>query len=326
MSSCVGPAQPPVSGAARHQIATISDGPALPQGRACHAAALVGGRVVVAGGSAWSADRMTKNWFADTLVIDPDGQSWNPGPPLPNAVAEMMFGSDGNALYIAGGKNGSATTANACQVVIRDGKLIVEALPPLPMALSGGAGAFLNGVFYVAGGYDAGGNMTDGLWALDVRQVALGWQSRAPMPPPIRVYPALVGSGGGLYLLGGCIVETEAKPDRQVFKHMYRYDPMTNTWSCLSDLPSAGQAWAAGAVDDDHVMLTGRGDTGIYDDVWLVDLRNSSVKGLGNLVVPSFGAPLVRVSPHCWWFIGGEPDAHKSRTPRVSVICMPGDR
>lgn len=75
-SPCAAPSQPPVRDAARHEIATIRDGPALPQGRACHAAALLEGRVVVAGGSAWSADRMTKNWFADTLVIDPDGQSW----------------------------------------------------------------------------------------------------------------------------------------------------------------------------------------------------------------------------------------------------------
>ncbi|MBA3485519.1 MAG: hypothetical protein H0T51_27310 [Pirellulales bacterium] len=56
------------------------------------------------------------------------------------------------------------------------------------------------------------------------------------------------------------------------------------------------------------------------DDVWLVDLRDSSVRGMGSLTIPSFGAPLVRVGANRWWFIGGEPDAAKSRTPRVSVI------
>ena len=85
--------------------------------------------------------------------------------------------------------------------------------PPLPAPLSGGAGAVLDGHFYVAGGYGQSGAAMDGLWALDLRQPDAGWRSRAAMPSPVRGYFGLVACGGALYALGGCIVETEAHPN-----------------------------------------------------------------------------------------------------------------
>ncbi len=300
--------------------AVVSEGPSLPQGRACHAGGMVGDRVVVAGGSAWSVDRTTKTWFDDTLVFDPAGGTWSAGPKLPHRLAEMMFGGDGNALYLAGGKDGRTTYANAFRIASRNGTLTIEELPPLPAPLSGGAGAVLNDTFYVAGGYDLSGAEVDSLWALDLKQPDAGWRSRAKMPSPARGYFGFVACSGDLYALGGCIVETEAHPVRQVFKDVHRYDPQRDEWSQDQDLPTAGQGWVADAVDEHHILLTGRGDANIYDEVWLVDLRDSSVRGLGSLMTPSFGAPLVRMGETRWWFIGGEPDANKSRTPRVSVI------
>lgn len=300
--------------------AVISEGPALPQGRACHAGGIVGGRVVVAGGSAWNAARTAKIWFDDSLVFDAERGGWSAGPRLPYPVAEMMFGCDESAVYVAGGKNGGTTRAEAYRFVSRDGSLAIQALTPLPTPLSGGAGAVLDGQFYVAGGYDMNGDMTDGLWALDIKHSNAGWRPLAAMPAPSRGYFGLVACDGALYALGGCIVETDAQPIRRVFKDVYRYDPQRDKWSQRPPLPTAGQGWVADAVDDHHLLIAGRGDTDIYDEVWLVDLRDSSVRGVGNLIVRSFGAPLVRVGANRWWFIGGEPDATKSRTPRVSVI------
>jgi hypothetical protein len=106
-----------------------------------------------------------------------------------------------------------------------------------------------------------------------------------------------------------------------VFKDAYSYDPAADQWTRLPDLPTAGQGWVA-AEADDRLLVAGRGDTSIYDDIWLLDPAEGSVRGVGNLVVHSFGAPLVSVGPGRWWFIGGEPDAGRSRTPRVSVIDL----
>lgn len=309
--------------AATAYMAVVTEGPQLPQGRGSHAGGVVEGRVVVAGGSSWSSDRTTKHWLADCLVFDDKTKEWSPGPTLPHPIAEMMFANDDNSLYIAGGKDGQTVYADAYRVSVRDGRLTSEPMPPLPVALSGGAGALMDGVFYVAGGYDAHGDMTDTLWALDVTRGGAVWRACAPLPLPRRSYAAMTACGGALYLLGGCVVENATNPTRQVFKDVLRYDPPTDSWKRLLDLPTRGQGWVATAVDDDHLLLVGRGDTDIYDDIWLVDVRDSSVHGLGSLVTPSFGAPLVRIAPRSWWFIGGEPDAKKSRTPRVSVIRIP---
>ncbi len=300
--------------------AVISEGVPLPVGRASHAGGVVGDQAIVAGGSGWNADRTQKLWFSDSLAFDVRSKTWTPGPELPKPAAEMMFGDDGEALYLAGGKHDQATYADACRIVRVNGRLTLESLPPLPVPLSGGAGAMLDGQFYVAGGYDEHGAMLDSLWVLDANLPSEGWRSRAILPSPKRGYPGLVACDGALYLLGGCIVEDEEHPKRQVFKDVYRYDVPSNAWTRQPDLPTAGQSWVAAAVDEHRILVTGRGDTKYYDDVWLVDLRDSSVRGLGNLVIASSGSPLVRVAPRQWWFIAGEPDATKSRTPRVSVI------
>jgi hypothetical protein len=223
-------------------------------------------------------------------------------------------------LYVAGGKDGVATRDDAYRVVRRKGAWEIERLPSLPAKISGGAAAMLGGVLYVAAGQDAEGRPADCAFSLNTRHPASGWKSLASVPPPARAYPALAACGGRIYLLGGVVVESPERPVRQTFKDAFCYDPRTDEWTRLADPPTGGQGWVADVVDDHHLLVAGRGDTGIYSDVWLLDTRDSTVRGVGDLVVPSFGSPLVPVSAGCWWFIGGEPDANRSRTPRVSVI------
>jgi hypothetical protein len=304
----------------RH-TAVIREGPALPRGRGSHAGGCIKGQVIIAGGSAWSEDRTVKSWLGDSLVFDMTAKTWIPGPSLPRAFAEMAYACDGEALYIAGGKDGQSSYANAYRISDVADKWKIEPLPPLPVATSGCAGAMLDGVFYVACGHPNGLHVpTDAMWALDTRRPGAGWRSCAPVPSPARAYPALTECGGRLILLGGVIAESEERPTRQVFHDVHRYDPAADAWTRLADLPSAGQGWCADAIDAQHLLVVGRGDTNIYPETWIVDLKNSSTRNLGDLVIQSFGAPLVRISPGKWWFIAGEPDANKTRTPRVSVI------
>jgi hypothetical protein len=278
----------------------------------------------VLGGSSWSADRKTKFWLDDSLVFDTSAGQWVAGPRLANPLAEMMFASDGHALYVAGGKDGRAARADAFRVVSRGGAWAIEPLAPLPMPASGGAAAVLDGVFYVAAGQDGGETPIAGFYALETDQPSSGWKTLAPVPPPARAYPALAACGGFLYLFGGVIVETPQVPVRQTFKDVYRYDPRADEWARMPDLPLVGQGWVAEAVDEHHLLVTGRADTVVYRDVLRVDVRDSSAQRLGELVIPSLNAPLVPVSPGRWWLVGGEPDANRSRTPRVSVIRLEG--
>src|SRR5688572_20567999 len=132
----------------RSDAMEVTEGPPLPAGRGNHAGgAIAGGRIVVAGGTAWSADRLTKQWLSDSLVFA-DGR-WSPGPPLPHAVSEPMFASDGTSLYVAGGRRGAAeTNEGVYRLSESNGKLAWDALPKLPMSITAGAGAILDGRIY----------------------------------------------------------------------------------------------------------------------------------------------------------------------------------
>ena len=301
----------------------ISEGLALPTGRGNHAGGMISGHVVVAGGTTWSADRTTKQWLSDSLVLK-DG-TWSPGPPLPHAVSEPAFASDGLALYIAGGRRGAAETNEGVYRLSEvNGKLAWATLPKLPATITAGAAAIVNGRMVVTCGstQNAPTNQT---WSLNVAgdagDGAAAWRACKALPGPPRMYPAFVECAGFVYLFGGMRpTEERGKRGMEALRDAYRYDPEADAWERLADLPAKGYCWAAAAVDDQSVLLTGRADGVIQDDVWLVNVPEMRVQGLGRTVIPSTCAPLVRIDAKTWWLVGGEPDSNKTRTEKVSVI------
>ena len=91
----------------------------------------------------------------------------------------------------------------------------------------------------------------------------------------------------------------------------------------LGNLSFGGYCWSAQPVDDSHLLLAGRADGTIHDEIWLVHLPDLSTELLGHAVIQATCAPLAKVGPRKWWLIGGEPDSQKHRTDRVTVISLP---
>jgi N-acetylneuraminic acid mutarotase len=276
--------------------------------------------VVVASGSAWSADRMTKSFLSDTLVYA--AGKWKPGPPLPHPAVEAAFASDKQHLYIVGGLTGADTpSADAFDLSLdREGRLRIESLPPLPVQHLGGAAAVLGGRIFLAGGY-ADGKITNRMWELDLSQAMRHWVDGPQFPAEPRAYSALVAAGGELYMLGGMVAEGKSM---RVFKDVFQFSPKSNTWKKYGELPTAGYCWAAVPIDkDEHELLVcGRADGVIHDDLWIVELSNLSVRGIGRSVITQTCAPLVRITGSMFWLIGGEPDADKHRTEKVTQIRL----
>ncbi|HEV2295432.1 MAG TPA: kelch repeat-containing protein [Tepidisphaeraceae bacterium] len=297
----------------------MSEGPALPAGRCNHAGGVVGGWPVVVGGTAWSADRKTKHWLKDSLVFS-DGK-WSPGPPLPHAVSEPMFASDNSGVYIAGGRRGAAETNDAVYRLSNvGGQLGWQTLARLPVTRTAGAAGIIDGRFIVTCG-STNDVPTNRTWALDITSGDATWRDCAPLPGPPRMYPAVAICGKFLYLFGGMRpTEEPAQSGMEVFKDVYRYDLKADVWERLPDLPTRGYCWAASAIDDESVVLAGRADGAIHDDVWHVNLSDMRVQGVERLTLRSTCAPLVRIDPNTWWLIGGEPDSLKTRTEKVTVI------
>jgi N-acetylneuraminic acid mutarotase len=302
--------------------ASISEGPPLPLGRGSHAAGVIGGQVIVIGGTSWSADRTKKTFHNDSVVFK--NGAWQAGPSIDVPLAEGAFADDGRALYLAGGLASATEPRNEVFKISpgSDGELHVEKLSPLPVALSACSAAILGSRLYVVGGNTGSDEYSNQLWSLDIKEPASRWRKEAVLPGVGRGYPALAASGRFLYLLGGLKGGNGAVHERAL-SDCYLYDPLSNRWKAMGNLPFAGYCWSAERIDDAHLLLAGRADGVIHKEIWKVHLPDLKVEQVGDAVIAATCAPLVQVRVGEWWLIGGEPDSNKHRTSRVTVISLP---
>jgi N-acetylneuraminic acid mutarotase len=302
-------------------IAEVTEGPALPYGVASHAGGLVRQTPVIAAGGSWSADKKTKERHRETLIFT--GGKWTPGPMLPRAISDCAYASDGASLFIAGGTDGKSTTTDVMRLSDVGPDAEWKKLPDLPEPVECAAGAIHRGIFYVVGGV-SNGHSSNRMFGLDYSHANACWKSCAPLPAKGRAYAALLANGDFLYLFGGYAGPPAQEKD-EFFGDAYRYDPATDKWEQLTGFNLPGFGWSAVSIDDSHVMLAGRIDerNKITDDVWLLDLRSPDKPArIGKLVNQSCCMTPVKVAPATWWFIAGEPDDQRTRTPRVSVVHL----
>lgn len=299
--------------------ATVTRGVSLPDElvRGGHIGGTVEGKVIVAGGNNWSKDRITKLWLQDAAIFD--NGKWVAGPSLPKPVAYPMFATDPSGLYFAGGTpDGKSASREVYRLRSLQSGSTWEPMPKLPTGLHSGAGAILNGKFYVCTGSNGNAD-TDKMYVLDLNDNKAQWRECRAVPGPKRMLSTLVASGKNLYLLGGL---TNGLSTRDA----YQYDPDNNQWKKLNDLTISGYAWVGQSIDDGQLLLTGRADESkpfpIHNDIWVVDLHDMSVRKSGQLIEAATTSPLIRVKDKQWWFVGGEPDSNRNRTGVVSVINL----
>ena len=294
----------------------VTESIALPQSlkRGGHIGGKVNGNIIVAGGNNWSEDKKTKYWLKNSVIFR--NGKWEPGPDLPKPIAYSMYANDNSGLYVAGGTGDGKSVLNEVYRLQSLNKGW-ETLPNLPIAVGYGSGAILNGKFYVAcGSIDT--VKTNKMWVLDISKVGSKWHECSPVPGVSRMFPSLVACGENLYLLGGLAETSPLTP----LKDAYRYDPQKNQWTQLTDLLLDGYAWVSQPVDNNHLIITGRAYGKVDKGIWIIDLKDMSMNKVGNDINPATTAPLINVADKQWWLVGGEPDANKNRTGKVSVITL----
>lgn len=282
--------------------------------RGGHVGGVVDGSVLIAGGNKWTEDKSLKVWFKDGLVFKDD--SWVEGPSLPVPLSYSMYANYKNSLYIAGGTSDGITMSRDVYYIksINKGAEWIS-LPQLPEGIAFGAGAIVKDNFYIIGGTN-GVEKLNTVWMLDLRKSEMGWVQRSSMPGSPRVMAAISIQNNDLYVIGGLGDGKELNPLNDVF----RYDTEQDQWYQQGVLPLKGYAWVAQFIGHNRMLITGRADGTIHNGVWIIDLDNMSMTRIASLCAPSTTAPLVKVSKDTWWLIGGEPDANKNRTEKVSII------
>ena len=301
---------------------TVREGIPLPNAVGGQAGGLVGGHVVSAGGTSWSGTPLKKHWHRECFVLQDDG--WKNGPALPAPRADMAFASDSTGLYLAGGAEDGHETNEVLVLSDIQTDSIWRHLTPLPKSVQGATAVCLDHTLYVACGTMQGEPLNQ-LWSLDLSGKDATWKTCAMLPGPGRSHCGFVMLDKNLYLLGGFSLPKGGKIT--IFDDAYRYDPRTNAWQRLDHIRLAGYAWAASALDDRHVILTGRvrAVDDIRPEVEVLDVIDGRVRTLGQLMGPTCCAPAVQTGATTWCVFGGEPNTQRNRTATVNLLTLTTD-
>ncbi|UZO81825.1 T9SS type A sorting domain-containing protein [Aquimarina sp. ERC-38] len=111
-----------------------------------------------------------------------------------------------------------------------------QELPSLPIDRSAGALHYVNNrLFYIAGTNKPRNTDQGDVLVLNLNDTEKGWEYRSPMPNP-RHHSGSVLLNGMIYMLGG-----QKEHDGKLVPQddVHRYDPETDTWSFVTDMPQA---------------------------------------------------------------------------------------
>lgn len=240
-----------------------TEGPSLPEPR--HHPYLVSsgselfaiGGFVVANGGRWSAS-------TEILRLDESAGSWVKVADLLIPQSETVAAFIGGRIYIASGRapTGSANAEWTDQgdidrlQIFDPTTLEVSFGPSASFARNSGAGAVIDGKLYVVGGrVVGGGNVT----AAEVFDPATGeWTTLAPMPNAQGGIAAAV-LDGRLHVFGG---EFFGPDGGGVYPESWAYDPESNSWSAIAEMPVPRHGLGAVAVGDGIYVIAGATQAG----------------------------------------------------------------
>lgn len=190
-------------------------------------------------------------------VFDPVANTWTAIASLPamngtsyGGVTHAGFTTDGTDIYFAGGYTSNSTgtaqifgTKEVWKFIVAENRYV--RLPDLPIAISAGQLEYLNGKLYHIAGTNTSRTLDLGNhYVLDLENLAAGWSTLAELPNP-RQHAGSTVYEGKIYFIGG-----QAGHDQNLItkKDVHRYDPTTNSWSKLADLPVPSGANGRGHI------------------------------------------------------------------------------
>jgi uncharacterized repeat protein (TIGR01451 family) len=172
--------------------------------------------------------------------------------------------SDDSDIVLAGPSPG---TRGAAGVRGLDPWVVVS---PTPFAVSRPGGVFLDGLFYVIGGEEIGGDRNGRVQFYDPEADLWDAVSADPMPTPVSNLCVAV-LDGQIYVPGGWTGTVEST-ELQIF------DPTTGTWTTATDDPLPGGRLAPACASHNGKLFVFGGDDGTNytDTAWVYDPQLSA--------------------------------------------------
>jgi N-acetylneuraminic acid mutarotase len=263
-------------------------GTPLPEPRSEVAAAPFVGRIVVVGGFLESGANSRR-----VDAYDPTRDAWRRLPDLPVSVDHAAAASARGRLVVVGGYGADRRPLRAA--FLFDGTRWRTLPRPPEERAAAAATATVGGRVWVVGGRTRDGLARTALM-LDLR--TLRWRA-VPGPEP-REHLAATALGGKVYAIGG----RRAGYDTNVAT-VQAYDPRTNRWTSLADLPDARGGTGAAAIDDRIVSIGGESPQGTARSVWALRPSVGSWVRLPDLPTPRHGLGVVAIAGRVWAVAGG---------------------
>jgi N-acetylneuraminic acid mutarotase len=225
-------------------------------------------------------DFATRTW---TALKDPM--------PVPHTHSAHAADPANNAIYFLGGLFGNYPGVSTNRVwKFNTVTRAWTELPMMPTNRDSGAAALVNNELHYFGGTLPDRITNTGLhYVLDLNNLAAGWRTEAALPEA-RDHLAAVTLGGKIYAVGGEFGH-DILHDQQSFVH--RYDPVTNAWERVADLPTAKSHQESSTfVTPRGTIISAGGQVEDYkstDDVVEYDPATNKWTVIGKLPMPLQG-------------------------------------
>ncbi|MGW3614039.1 S8 family serine peptidase [Micromonospora sp. NPDC005163] len=208
----------------------------------------------------------------------PTASQWAQIPDYPTTIQDNSVGYHDGIVYSVFGWTGNGQTGDMYAYDPDRGSWTKMASPSGPR--ENAAGEFIDGKFYVTGGWDPSINNVAKLEIYDPSTNT--WSTGAPLPKPYANMGHAV-LDGKLYVVGGCILSCGIT-DVQV------YDPQTETWTVAASYPEAVSYQACGALGGILYCAGGTTSTGQVRHSYAYDPGTNSWSRIADLPITLSGS------------------------------------
>jgi hypothetical protein len=230
-------------------------GPPLPRPIHHTHVASVGGRIYMLGGEIEGASTgRPERFVANVWMHDPAVGGWVARAPMPTARGGGGKAVVDGKIYVAGGRPPGGSAFEVYDPATDSW----ERLPDLPTQRNHLAMVAIGGKIYVAGGRIGPGAGAERVDVLEIYDPATRrWSRGAPLPAP-RGGITGAAHAGCMFVFGG---EGERTHVLGLTPNTYGYDPRSNSWTTLPNLPIAVHGLKGSAVIGGRIFLPGGGIT-----------------------------------------------------------------
>ena len=216
------------------------------------------GHLIVAGGAnfpdepLWETDKV---WRDSVHVLDlPRGQWRTVDATLPHknaysvALTHPEFG-----VVAVGGSDGRQHFDDTYLLRYEGSDVSITALPALPQSVAYAAGVLIGDTVWIIGGQPSADESiaSNRLFSLNLADPQ-HWKEHAALTGPPRILPVAGTTHGQLFVFSGCAL---VDGQREYLTDAWRYDPGTDVWTQLADVPQPCSAAPSPAIPAGHDML-----------------------------------------------------------------------